>query len=105
MEDIRLAPHILRAELKQGDDVIVNAPMDDEGRRGLIVFTSYEQAAEFAAKTDVEVLEPTPIAPDEIETVCADHDLALVGFLGLEGEEEVSVFSSEVVPKIFGEAE
>jgi hypothetical protein len=106
MEDThRIAPHILRVELKQGDEAVLNAPMDDEGRRGLLVFTSREQAAEFAAGTDLESLEPTPVTPEDIEAVCTNHGYALVGFLGLEGEGEVSVFSAEVIPAIFGEAE
>jgi hypothetical protein len=105
MEDIRITPHILRAELKQGGDVVVNAPMDNQGRRGLLVFPNRDEAAKFAAETDVEALEPTSVAPGEIETVCTDHGLALVGFLGIEGEREVSVFSAELIPAIFGEAE
>lgn len=106
MEDThRIAPHILRTEVEPEGEAVLNAPMDDEGRRGLLVFTSYEQAAEFAAETDVAALEPTPVTPEEIEMVCTNHGCALVGFLGLEGEREVSVFSSEVVPAIFGDAE
>ncbi len=106
MEDThRIAPHILRVEVESEGEGVLNAPMDDEGRRGLLVFTSHEQAAEFAAETDVDALKPTPVTPEDIEAVCANHGYALVGFLGLEGEGEVSVFSSEVVPAIFGEAE
>jgi hypothetical protein len=102
MEDThQIAPHILRVEVESEGEAVLNAPMVDEGRRGLLVFTSYEQAAEFAAETDVEALEPTPVTPEDIEAFCANHGYALVGFLGLEGEGEVSVFSSEVVPEIF----
>jgi hypothetical protein len=105
MEEIRVAPHILRAEVEPEREAVVNAPMDNERRRGLLIFTSREGAVEFAAGTDLEGLEPTPVTPRDIETICTNHGYALVGFLDLEGEGEVSVFSSEVVPAIFGVVE
>ena len=65
--------------------MIFHAPMDTEGRRGLLVFVSGEEAAEFARGTGMKFLKPTPVAPEAIERVCNAHGFALAGVWTLEG--------------------
>jgi hypothetical protein len=56
--------------------------MDTEGRRDLLVFISGEKAAEFTRGAGVDFLEPTPVAPEDIERVCNAHGFALAGVCG-----------------------
>jgi hypothetical protein len=89
--DFRVALHVLRYV---GHDRFVMATV--EGKHALVVPTDEEIAAELCA-SHPEV-EAVPVAVANIEEICADHDLALVGLYGLEAPDEFSMFSVETLP-------
>jgi hypothetical protein len=58
MDDNRvyhIHPHILRRGVDSKREMIFHAPMDIERRRGLLVFVSGEEAAEFARGAGIGV--------------------------------------------------
>jgi hypothetical protein len=79
------------------------ATADVNGRPALIVPVTEEVAREASAVPALADMEVLPVSREEIEQVCANHDLALVGFLGFEPDSSLSIVDVETVGMILEE--
>jgi hypothetical protein len=91
----RVDPHVLRRTGDAGREEVACATVDD--LCALVVPVSVEAAERVSGVPAFEGMEAFPVTVEEIEGVCKTHDLVLVGLYGLEGPEELSVVSVEVV--------
>jgi hypothetical protein len=101
MTDVhRVRPHILRRTTGETTEDVATAHVD--GREVLIVPVTEEAAVEAAATPAYAGLEPTPVCVEDIEEVCSNHGLALVGFSGFDTD-RLSIVSVEVVSLVLEE--
>ncbi len=94
-------PHILRRPLDGERGEVVTVPADPG--RALLVLPSEAAAESFGELVGFDADAVTPVAPDEIERVCAGHDLALVGLYGFTEPGELDIVSAETVAEAFEE--
>src|SRR3712207_6559793 len=95
----RVQPFVLRRILDKDTEHVATADVD--GKPALLVPVTEEAAKEAnAVYADFEAL---PVTTTEIEGVCVGHGLCLVGFLGFDGPDSLTVASVEVVGMILEE--
>jgi hypothetical protein len=92
--EFRVAPHVLRAH---GEYVVGTV----DGKSVLVVPANEEIAAELCAAHPTEAV---PVTVSDIEEICKDRGLVVVGFYGLEGPDELTMFSVETLPLFLEEA-
>jgi hypothetical protein len=105
MQDVyRVRPHVFRRPINEEYECVGLAEVD--GKPVLVVPISEEIAEE--VRWAFEGLDPAPVSAEEIELICLNHNLALVGFVGFDPPEgdnppPLSVVSVEVVGMVLEE--
>jgi|SRR5215207_3048937 len=94
-------PHILRRTIAGDWGEAVTVPADPG--RALLVLPSEAAAESFGELVGFDLEAITPVAPEDIERVCAGHDLALVGLYGFAEPGQLDILSVEMVEEVFEE--
>ena len=97
MEDViyRVKPHVLRRITGTREEEVATAHVD--GREVLIVPVTEEAAEKCSRMPAYDGLEALPVTVGEIEEVCKNHGLVLVGFVGFESDFSLSVVQADTV--------